>query len=612
MIDGDGSQRESGLLAIDQLVPAQLSPDQLALNQLVLDQLPPDLYAPPADAVFSTLTYDDPSYIDEDLMDPHVGDVLPIDEMVLDDVLGLIDPALIDPALRDQSLRDQSLRDRALRDRGAGSVRAVDELDRIADDLVQIERGLANLNARRVGLLAQANAWAGSMVDAIIPIGATEPHRREMAHRSVVAEISCALRVPQQTVGADIAQSTALAAMEATMASLKAGRISYRHAQVLADTCESVPAEGRGTLEAELLPIAETSTVAGLKRKARASRERMHPQPIVERTRDAVAMRRIVLEAADDGMGWIHHYLPIASAIGIYETTTQIAHSRRGGDESRTMDQLRSDALLELIDEGVDIFVNGPRTDESPESDTDRGSVTDRDSDTDRGSATASNGTRDVKKSGRNNRNKRGPHVGVLRPSVFLTVPVLTAMGRNDEPAELEGYGPVDPVTAREITADAPSFYRVLTDPIAGTILDIDRKRYKPPADMRRYLRMRDKTCRFPFCGKRAGHSDIDHTLAWEHDGKTRVQNLAHLCGGDHTLKHGSSWQVTQDVGGVLHWTSPTGRCYTTVPETPIGRRALNDALAAGAAGVAGAPNDDGAPQESGAVEPGQNDSPPF
>ena len=45
-----------------------------------------------------------------------------------------------------------------------------------------------------------------------------------------------------------------------------------------------------------------------------------------------------------------------------------------------------------------------------------------------------------------------------IRPTVHVTVPVLTLLGLDEAPAELDGYGPIDPDTARALAAQAPSF----------------------------------------------------------------------------------------------------------------------------------------------------------
>ena len=123
-------------------------------------------------------------------------------------------------------------------------------------------------------------------------------------------------------------------------------------------------------------------------------------------------------------------------------------------------------------------------------------------------------------------------------PRVLITVPVLTLLGHTDEPAELDGYGPIPADTARHLAAHAPSFHRILTHPETGAYLSYSRTTYRVPADLARYLRTRDGTCRFPGCGRRATTCDLDHTVPWNPDGHTRHDNLAHLCRRHHRLKH--------------------------------------------------------------------------
>lgn len=133
--------------------------------------------------------------------------------------------------------------------------------------------------------------------------------------------------------------------------------------------------------------------------------------------------------------------------------------------------------------------------------------------------------------------------------------------------AELEGYGPLDDETARELVAGAPSSTRLLRHPESGAVLSVGRERYAVPADLTAALRIRDRTCRFPGCGRSPRRSDIDHTIDWQFGGTTSIDNLAHLCLAHHELKHRSAWQVSQHGGGVLRWRSPSGSTYMTHPE---------------------------------------------
>ncbi len=141
--------------------------------------------------------------------------------------------------------------------------------------------------------------------------------------------------------------------------------------------------------------------------------------------------------------------------------------------------------------------------------------------------------------------------------------------------AELAGYGPIPVSVAERIAAGAGSWSRVLTHPVTGTVLDHDRTTYAVPADLRRRLRARDGTCRFPGCRRRAEHCDLDHTVAWVEGGPTAAENLAHLCRHHHVLKHRQCplgrWQVRHRrpgiPEGVLEWTSPAGRVHVTYPQ---------------------------------------------
>ncbi|WP_338145315.1 HNH endonuclease [Cryobacterium tagatosivorans] len=157
-----------------------------------------------------------------------------------------------------------------------------------------------------------------------------------------------------------------------------------------------------------------------------------------------------------------------------------------------------------------------------------------------------------------------------IRATVNVTVPVLTLMGLSEEAGHLEGYGPIDPDTARRLAAGAPSFTRLLVHPETGVVLSVGRTRYKVPKDLKRWLRIRDETCRFPGCNQPAAHSDLDHSLDWQFQGITAHDNLAHLCPGCHALKSETGWSLKHLGDGRLEWTSPTGRSFNSEPATEL------------------------------------------
>ena len=118
---------------------------------------------------------------------------------------------------------------------------------------------------------------------------------------------------------------------------------------------------------------------------------------------------------------------------------------------------------------------------------------------------------------------------------------------------------------------------RTLTHRETGVVLSDGRDRYQVPKDQRRYLRVRNETCRWPGCRRAAAHSDLDHTLDWQFDRLTALRDLAHLCPADHTLKTETRWRYAHLPDGTIQWTSPSGRTFISEPATILrmpGKRA--------------------------------------
>jgi hypothetical protein len=161
-----------------------------------------------------------------------------------------------------------------------------------------------------------------------------------------------------------------------------------------------------------------------------------------------------------------------------------------------------------------------------------------------------------------------GGGLAAIRATVQVTVPVLTMTGASSEPCLLAGYGPIDPQTARTLAGGAKGWERVMTSPVTGAIVAVDR--YRPGPQLQRFLVARDEHCRFPGCRRAVWRCDIDHTTDHALGGKTSLGNLAHFCRGHHTLKHNTPWTVEQVSPGVLVWTSPTGRRHTDRPEPVV------------------------------------------
>lgn len=154
-------------------------------------------------------------------------------------------------------------------------------------------------------------------------------------------------------------------------------------------------------------------------------------------------------------------------------------------------------------------------------------------------------------------------------PTVLLTLPLLTVLGRGTEPADLAGYGPIDIDTARMLAGMAGCWTRVFTDPVTGDLAAIDKEARRIPAALKRWLWARDETCRAPGCNRPAVRCDIDHTRRYEHRGPTEPENLVCYCRGHHGAKDDGCWQVTPLPGNRLRWRSRWGTEVITEPARP-------------------------------------------
>ncbi len=407
-------------------------------------------------------------------------------------------------------------------------------LSELVDAAVAVQRVEAMQAAMRVDLIFLTVSYARGAEEAFTAPSLSSGRRHEMAHRAVTSELATALHVPERTMERMISEAWALSTeLPATLAALRAGDITAQHASVVVEATTDLGEDPglRARLDEQFALAAATTTAATLRRRARELRESLQRETLAERHAAARAGRRVEFEPAHDGMAWLHLHVPACDAMLIRDRLDRVARSVDEHDgptgtaapHETTPDQVRADAARDLLLHG-----NLPAESEF------------------------------------------GDAARRVRPTVHVTVPVLTLIGTSDEPADLDGYGPIDADTARRLAAIAPSFTRILTHPVSGTVLDVDRTSYRPPADLERWLQVRDGTCRFPGCNRRAARCEVDHTIDAQYDGRTAYDNLAHVCPLHHHLKHETSWSVRHHAGGVLEWRSPAGRVHLTHPRQRI------------------------------------------
>ncbi|MGP4033074.1 DUF222 domain-containing protein [Pseudarthrobacter sp. 1C304] len=455
----------------------------------------------------------------------------------------------------------------------SGLLEGGDPLRDLADACLDGLAGLARVEAQTAALKVLV---AGEYLEASEALAAPEASgtAQEMAE---VAEVAGVLTVSERSAGVFLGECVALTArLPLTLAALGDGTLSWQHARVMVDETANLDAAGAAALEAHFLGPAAPDPARGcpagelvpgrFRAKARTWRERHHPVSIETRHRKCAADRRVEFVPDNDGMAWFNAYLPAETAAGIWNRTTAGARALQGPEESRTLTQLRADIAATLL-----LGANtGNGSGDSADLGTAGGAGTAR-----AGTARAGTGSmmdgpgggaaeRGTAGSGHLDGRDWNSGVPVPRAQVLVTVPVMSLLGVTEEPAMLDGYGPIPPSMARRLVADgADSFHRVLVDPRDGAPLEIGRTSYRVTKALRQWLRLRDAKCSFPNCNNASLDTDADHLLAWADGGTTGIANLGQPCRKHHRLKHTTAWTPTGATKtSPPGWTSPTGRTY--------------------------------------------------
>ncbi|MFT4305322.1 MAG: DUF222 domain-containing protein, partial [Microbacterium sp.] len=308
---------------------------------------------------------------------------------------------------------------------------------------------------------------------------------------------------------------------------------------------------------AELGAAARLSDRVVQRRMGDAIAAQLDPEGTAERIEAREDDRRVRVYDFDDGMARLLADLPAALAYAIHDHLTGMARTvARGqhetGDGAAEPDPESVAPAVAAAESGEEPVVTGPGRDDPDDTRTLDQLRADILCDLVLAGGPVAHGT----------------GLGAVTGHVQVTVPVLTLAGTERGAALLAGGRPIRPETARRLAGAATGWDRVMSDPHTGAVLAVDR--YRPGADLRRFLRVRDERCRFPGCRRAARGCDVDHNLDAALGGPTRVHNLCHFCRRHHTLKHETAWRVRQRRGGIIEWTGPTGRTYRDRPPATV------------------------------------------
>lgn len=336
---------------------------------------------------------------------------------------------------------------------------------------------------------------------------------------SSAAEIRSALHLTRRAADTELVLALNLDdRLSAVASAMTAGRLDARRAKVIDRHTADLPDHTARRVVAMAMTEAADLTTGELGALLAHLRMDAEPEEAERRYRHASDDRRVYLEASPAGTAHLHAFdLPPERAARIMQHLTANAKGLRGKDETRSIDQLRTDTFLDLLDP--------PAVGASDRAPTMR---------------------------------------STRRGVVDIHVDLDTLAGLANHPGDLNGYGPVIADIARQTaaaSADA-SWRYTTTDPRTGEVVAIGTTGRRPTEAMKRRIHSQNRTCVFPGCRMPASQCDLDHTEAWADGGRTDVSNLAPLCRHDHTIKHRARWVYTSPPDDTHHWISQLGHRY--------------------------------------------------
>ena len=320
--------------------------------------------------------------------------------------------------------------------------------------------------------------------------------------------------------------------MPHTLTALLEGRITEWRATLLARETACLGREDRILVDQIL--AGDPDTLEGLGEQqlvAEAVKLAYHldPASLVNRRRRAESDRCVTGRPAPDTMMRLSALLPVAAGVGVIAALTREADALRANGDPRTRGQVMADTLVARLT-GAPLAAAGP----------------------------------------------------VVPVTVNLVVSDTVLLGGADDPAHLDGFGPIPGELARELVGanlDRGTrvwLRRLYQRPGSEELVALDHRGRLFRHGLRTLIRLRDQTCRTPWCDAPIRHSD--HAVPAGEGGPTSPDNGQGLCEACNHAKQAPDWR-SRTVPGRRHTvetTTPTGHAYRSTAPT-LGSQALAD-----------------------------------
>jgi hypothetical protein len=340
--------------------------------------------------------------------------------------------------------------------------------------------------------------------------------------------------------------------LPATLAALHRGEIDERRAGVLADALQHTTPELARAVEAVLLPEACDLSLARLRARALELLAEFDAAAVDERHEQAKRTADVRCYDAGDGMATLAGDMPADEAAACYDVIDQLARMAKADGDPRPIGQIRASIYSMLILRPADSGLPGVTVNlavtaslEGLEGASARGGEVN-------GFPITAAHLRDLL--------RRLGALGLTTPEGgALTFAITDETGRLL--ATVSGTE-----LARRARKGCPDHSE---GDCSCVVMDLPPPSgaYQPTAAQQRFVKTRDRRCRFPNCGQRVGWADIDHLVAHAEGGPTTCSNLCCACRSHHRLKtFARGWTFHMGPDGTLWVTSPSGITRTTRP----------------------------------------------
>lgn len=318
----------------------------------------------------------------------------------------------------------------------------------------------------------------------------------EFTHLEVAAVAHVSERFAQDWLGL---AKTVTTRLPRTLAALRAGDVDLSRVRRIAKATEVLSDEKAAQVEDQLVAQVGEWSPSQLNYHLRRAVNRADPAAAAARAQARQDARQVTHTALDDGGGRVQIQGDVERTQLAYDRVRTIARQLKTSGDTRTMDQIAADVALDCL---------------------------------------------------------AGKGFEHAKVNIWLTLPATTALGVDDKPAYMAGYGWLPAQRALEMAAqEDATWQRVLTDPATGQALDVGRRKYRPPAALRDHLHASYRTCTGPGCRRPAQTCDTDHVVPYPLGG-TDLKNLEPACRPHHRAKTHGVWRVTYAANQGLVWTT--------------------------------------------------------